>query len=223
MNILKSQNNYFLIILLFFLSCNIKNYEKEDKIKPLNPLFKEIVIDNQVWMEENLNITKFRNGDTIMEVKSEQEWIELTLQGIPVWSHYNNDEKNEKIYGKLYNWYVFIDERGLGPEGWDIPNEEDYEKLLMFNSNNFKSRKYWFNSKTINGNGDNKSGFNGKPGGFRNENGFFYLITRVGQWWVKPSIDSLQTKYMMLNNLRDDVTINTDGKLSGRSIRLIKK
>ena len=36
--------------------------------------FKEVKIGQQVWMAENLNTDKFRNGDPIPEAKSEAEW-----------------------------------------------------------------------------------------------------------------------------------------------------
>ncbi|MBM3419338.1 MAG: hypothetical protein FJY17_10525, partial [Bacteroidetes bacterium] len=35
---------------------------------------KEVTIGNQVWMAENLNVAKFRNGDPIPHAKTDDEW-----------------------------------------------------------------------------------------------------------------------------------------------------
>ncbi|MBK7522649.1 MAG: fibrobacter succinogenes major paralogous domain-containing protein [Saprospiraceae bacterium] len=32
-------------------------------------------------------------------------------------------------FGKLYNWYAINDPRGLAPQGWHIPNDEEWTTL----------------------------------------------------------------------------------------------
>ena len=51
---------------------------------------------------------------------------------IGAWCYYNNDQKNGKIYGKLYNGYAVHDPRGLAPEGYHIPLYDDFSKLINF-------------------------------------------------------------------------------------------
>ena len=34
----------------------------------------EVTIGKQIWMTKNLNVAKFRNGDSITEAKTEKEW-----------------------------------------------------------------------------------------------------------------------------------------------------
>ena len=36
--------------------------------------FSKITIEKQVWMTNNLNVNKFRNGDIIKQVKSKEDW-----------------------------------------------------------------------------------------------------------------------------------------------------
>jgi len=35
---------------------------------------KTVKISNQEWMAENLNVSTFRNGDPILEIKSDEDW-----------------------------------------------------------------------------------------------------------------------------------------------------
>ena len=60
--------------------------------------FGSIVIGNQEWMDKNLSVSTFRNGDTIPEIKDSISWIEASEQGIPGWCYYNNDSTIEIKY-----------------------------------------------------------------------------------------------------------------------------
>lgn len=83
-----------------------------------------------MWMAENLNVSTFRNGDSIPEVNSADEWIEASKEKMPAWCYYKNDPENGKKYGKLYNWYAVNDPRGLAPNGgWYIPSVADWDTL----------------------------------------------------------------------------------------------
>ena len=48
-------------------------------------------IGNQTWMSKNLDVTHFRNGDSIKQVKTDKEWAECAKKQIPAWCYYNND------------------------------------------------------------------------------------------------------------------------------------
>lgn len=98
----------------------------------------EVKIGDQFWMAENLNVDKFRNGDTIPEAKTEEEWIEAGENGQPAWCYYNNNPENGDHYGKLYNWYAVNDLRGLAPEGWRVPTQEEILDVSK-ETNNAKS------------------------------------------------------------------------------------
>lgn len=89
-----------------------------------------IKIGSQVWMTENLDVDKFRNGDIIPEVKSADEWIEFGNLEKPAWCYYESNDSNIKKYGKLYNWYAVNDNRGLAPVGFHIPNDSEWIVLI---------------------------------------------------------------------------------------------
>ena len=71
--------------------------------------YKTVTIGEQTWMAENLNVSKFRNGDEIPEAKTNEEWIKAGNEGKPAWCYYENIPANGEKYGKLYNWYAVTD------------------------------------------------------------------------------------------------------------------
>jgi uncharacterized protein (TIGR02145 family) len=95
-------------------------------------VYKSVIIGNQSWMAENLNTSKFRNGDPIPEVKTDEEWAKALKEGRPAWSYYDNDQKKGAKYGKLYNWYAVNDPRGLAPIGWHIPTDNEWTALTDY-------------------------------------------------------------------------------------------
>jgi hypothetical protein len=61
-------------------------YKAELKIIQYN----SVKIGNQVWMTENLNVDRFRNGDPIYEAKTAEEWKRAADNEQPVWCFYDN-------------------------------------------------------------------------------------------------------------------------------------
>jgi uncharacterized protein (TIGR02145 family) len=74
--------------------------------------YKTVKIGKQEWMAENLNVSHFRNGDPIPEIRDSFEWYEAGDKGLPSWCYYNNDPGSGRIYHKLYNWFTINDWRG---------------------------------------------------------------------------------------------------------------
>ena len=147
--------------------------------------FKEVVIGKQVWMTNNLDLHKFRNGDSIPEAKAGWEWEQAGKNKQPAWCYNNNDATVGKKYGKLYNWYAVNDPRGLAPDGWHIPSDAEWTTLTTFLGGEkvagikLKSNTGWIE----NGNGTNISNFLGLPGGERNYDGAFLEYGSAGNWW----------------------------------------
>ena len=166
-----------LVILLFF-GCT----ESES---PTTDLENEgVKIGNHLWMKKNLDVKTFRNGDLIIEAKSNQEWLKSYQDKTPAWSYYENLSGNGNQYGILYNYYAIIDNRGLAPTGWRIPSANDWQNLVDalggFTGlpDKLKSVKLWKN-----GGGSNSSGFNAFPAGARYQTGFLGL-GEVTTFWT---------------------------------------
>ena len=92
----------------------------------------DILIGKQIWSSENLKVSTFKNGDNILEARTKEEWINADENIIPAWCYFDNDLENGNKFGKLYNYYVINDERGLAPDGYVIPSKNDWLSLFKF-------------------------------------------------------------------------------------------
>ncbi|MEX2485435.1 MAG: fibrobacter succinogenes major paralogous domain-containing protein [Brumimicrobium sp.] len=147
--------------------------------------FKTVKIGDQLWMAENLNVDKFRNGDPIPEASSDEDWQKACEEGNSAWCYYDNDPDNGKRYGKLYNWHAVNDPRGLAPKGWHIPTDEEWLELTdhlggeNIAGHKMKNDKDWREKMD----GSNSSGFTALPGGYRHENNSFNDMFNSASWW----------------------------------------
>ena len=152
----------------------------------------EIKIGNQIWMTQNLNVDKFRNGDPIPHARTKRQWRKAAKAGEPAWCYYGSDSYLGGKNGRLYNWHAVNDPRGLAPDGWRIPNLEEWEQLVTELGGKssaglaMKSSEDW----RPNGNGTNSSGFNGRPAGFRNADGIYYFLGEYAKWWTATEGDT---------------------------------
>ncbi len=148
-------------------------------------------IGNQIWMTENLNIDKFKNGDKIFYAKNEKAWKKVTNdEKKPAYFKLTIKIDNKNLSCYFYNWYAVIDTRGLAPLGWHIPTVKEYDQLIAtlggqyYAGNKLKSKSGWNENF-----GTNSSGFNGLPISYINyygeyiEPSSFYEHT-TGTWWA---------------------------------------
>ncbi len=99
-------------------------------------------LGNQKWDFLNLDVTNFRNGDEIPEARTDEEWEAAGINEQPAWCYINNDTVSGKFKVKLYNWYAVNDARGLAPDGYHIPTEEDFIKISFIKNNHVSLKKY---------------------------------------------------------------------------------
>jgi uncharacterized protein (TIGR02145 family) len=148
-----------------------------------NKNYKTNVINSKTWICENIDVSTFRNGDPIPEANTEEEWQKAGEEKRPMSCYYDFDKSNGEKYGKLYNWYAANDPRGLAPDGYHIPSDEEWEgltKLLGENSGvKMKTTSGW---KSF-GSGSNESGFSGLPAGWATSDGTFEKIEYATAWW----------------------------------------
>jgi len=186
--------------------------------------YKRVKIGNQEWMSENLNVSTFRSGDIIYEAKTNEEWEKARAEGKPAWCYYDSKPDNGKKYGKLYNWYAVNDIKGLAPEGWHIPSDEEWNKLVEYLGTSdagikIKGTSGWNN----NGNGTNECGFNGLPGGYRySSDGTFNNIGDYGYWWSSTENLSNNAWYRVVNCFDGYIGRYPGNKRTGFSVRCIK-
>jgi uncharacterized protein (TIGR02145 family) len=85
-------------------------------------IYNTIAIGNQVWMAENLKVTRFNNGTNLTQSTSSQFW-------------YSNDNVNTSLYssiegGVYYNRTVVLANNNICPQGWRIPTKNDWDILI---------------------------------------------------------------------------------------------
>src|ERR1043165_9975757 len=48
---------------------------------------RSVTIGSQTWAADNLNTSRFRNGDPIPEAKTKEEWLAAHKEGRPAWCY----------------------------------------------------------------------------------------------------------------------------------------
>jgi uncharacterized protein (TIGR02145 family) len=143
-------------------------------------VYKTVKIGSQIWMKENLKVSRYQNGDPIPTNLSHNEWEKTTSGAFAI---YDNDAANNTNYGKLYNWYAVTDSRGLCPVDWHVPSEEEWIYLEDFinKANIAKGKKRESNWWRF---------FSGLRGGRRSNDGHYNFIAMDGFWWSTTEITS---------------------------------
>jgi uncharacterized protein (TIGR02145 family) len=181
-------------------------------------IYQTIVINNKVWMQDNLKTSHYRNGALIPTGLSNQAW-QLTFNG--ACADYNNDITNSSIYGKLYNWYSIADPSGLCPSGWHVSNESDWNDLLIFIDPNANllcnsCQQSGFAGGVL----KNSSGWNGLFGGSRQNTTYAGLGTG-GFWWSSNSFSTSDAFVRLLGYNYNSIGKNFGSKYLGFSVRCV--
>jgi uncharacterized protein (TIGR02145 family) len=201
-----------------------KSTPTSTKSEPVAKPKEGITLGTQTWALANLNVSTFRNGDSIPEARSNEEWVKAGNEEKPAWCYYNNDPKNGQKYGKLYNWYAVNDPRELAPSGWVVPSDNNWAELTHFlggttmAGSKLKSASGWSEGD----NGKNEVGFGGFPGGYRIENGLFQNVYSIASWWssTESSGSSAIDRYI---TLAGSLSKSNTPKQRGQSVRCLKK
>ena len=182
-------------------------------------------IGKQIWMLRNLDVTKFRNGDPIFEVKSNPEWQIQCEAEKPVVGYYMNKSESGKIHGNIYNWYAVNDPRGLCPKGWRVPTKEDWQELINYLGGNEQAGAYLKHSSGWggDGNGNNMSSFAGLPGGYRGYDGISYSGGYMARWWSASEHSTYFAYGFDINYDQKSINPSTGYKQDGFSVRCIKE
>jgi uncharacterized protein (TIGR02145 family) len=193
-----------------------------------------VSIGTQIWSIKNLDIARYRNGDPIPQVTDPTQWANLTTGA---WCWYRNDSATYgPTYGRLYNWYAVNDPRGLAPQGWRIPTESDWNRLVKFIDQGADTTCQSCNQSTIAGGtlksttgwntpntgATNSSGFTGLPGAIRYGAGSFSFIGFYGLWWSAGEFDATGSCYRRLDNSVASVYRGFASKTDGFSVRVVR-
>jgi len=179
-----------------------------------------VVIGDQKWSLQNLNVTNYRNGDPIPEVSDPRVWTDLTTGA---WCWYNNDEATGI---RLYNWYAVNDPRGLAPTGWWIPTQYEWQQLSTYLGGDTVSGGKLKQTGTINWSSpniaDNSSGFTALGCGGRTDSGSYFDLYDSTYFW--NSTQSLISNKAISKQLKYNDIVLYENELDfnyGLSVRAI--
>ncbi|MEO8710555.1 MAG: fibrobacter succinogenes major paralogous domain-containing protein [Parafilimonas sp.] len=181
-----------------------------------------VTIGTQVWMVKNLDVSHYKNGDTIPQIKDRSKWAKSTTGA---WCWYNNDSATGAVYGKLYNWYAIHDPRGLAPEGWHIPSDSEWRvsETFLGKAAGGKMKEtgtaHWTDPNI---DATNSTGLTGLPGGYRSFSGQFCYINYLGLWWTSTEFDTVNAWYRRMLCYSNFLDWWRFPKTMGFSVRCIK-
>lgn len=184
-----------------------------------------VKIGNQEWMAENLNVARFNNGDLIPHAKTKLQWEKAAVTKQPAWCYFKNDLNFGKSFGRLYNYYAVIDERGLIPPGWHIPSHNEWKKLIKelggesIAGGKLKSAAEW---SAPNKGATNLSQLNFMPSGERSFYGMFSAVGEKATLWTSTDIYSGENWSWQLHCKLNGIIRTSNNWGVGLAIRCIK-
>jgi uncharacterized protein (TIGR02145 family) len=200
-------------------------------------IYNSVQIGTQCWMQSNLKVTKYRNGDNIPTGLSNTSWENTTAGAYAI---YENNILNDGLHGKLYNHYAVIDNRGLCPTGWHVPTDGEWNQLVKYLDPNADTSGGITQSTTAGGamkstatqpapggwdqpntGASNSSGFTARPGGRRDIAGDFEYFSTSGFWW-SSSLSGILARGRLLYCLNGDIYRADYYRITGFSVRCIR-
>lgn len=192
-----------------------------------------VQVFSQCWLKENLNVGTLINPG-----------VNQADNGIMEKYCLEDSEDSCSKYGGLYQWDEAMQytqqpgAQGLCPQGWHIPDDEDW-KLLEgavdsqfgighpewdnisyrgFDAGvNLKSVTGWY----ANGGGTDPFGFSGLPCGYSFIWGYFWKTGREAHWWTSTEINDYAWNRLISYNYNKIHRLNFE-KVHGFNIRCLK-
>ncbi|MBI2258091.1 MAG: fibrobacter succinogenes major paralogous domain-containing protein [Flavobacteriia bacterium] len=142
---------FFILIIFLFNSCKkLRDEVETNKVflsgKGLTDIdgnyYPSVIIGNQEWMANNLKVTRFNTGDSILFAKNDSIWDNLaylppfnTLVEIPdnpIYSFAGFDSTSNPNFGYYYNVKVIKNDLNVCPVGWHIPSSNEWNSMIDY-------------------------------------------------------------------------------------------
>ena len=175
-------------------------------------IYETVQIGEQLWMTENLKVTHYQNSDEIPYIYNDPQY--------GAYINYSNNADNVGVYGRLYNWFAVNDERGLCPDNWHVPSDDEFKSLEMYlgmseseaNGEGLRGtdeggklkeegNEHWNSPNT---GATNETGFTALPGGNRRYETYtnqeiFSGLNRYGFFWSSSEVYTVNAWYRVLS------------------------
>ena len=181
-------------------------------------VYNTILIGEQCWLKENLNIGTYINGA-----------IEMTDNGVI--EKYCYTPSSCDVYGGLYQWDEMMGYsttpgvQGICPSDWHIPTDAEWFILTEFLEESVGGKMketgtvHWASPNT---GATNESWFTGLPGGYRTNNGYFFDSPYYAKFWSSNEYNDYQAWGRDLSYNNDNVARNSYYDIFGFSVRCMK-
>ena len=183
--------------------------------------YRTVQIGEQCWFAENLKSEFYANGDAVATNFVDSVWTELDsgamttygagafgllLRGLPSTSTCGS-AWSVSYFGRLYNSFATVDERGLCPFGWHVSTDNDWKQMERYlgmspqqsdatgwrgtnQGDKLKAYSYQTSLWDVVGPAETVCGFSALPAGYRNGAvGSFYQKEKDAYFWT-PSESS---------------------------------
>jgi uncharacterized protein (TIGR02145 family) len=199
-------------------------------------LYSTVTLGTQVWMQENLKTTKYRNNTDIQFINDNATWNSNTDAAYCQSYHVPS---NGDIYGNLYNWEA-VNTGMLCPEGWHVPTSVEWQELMTWLEDNgfgnggsgaevaksLSSQDYWYSGGTTEGTVgwqthlNNSSTFNARPGAFMR--GFNDTPGYEVYFWASNESNATYAYKASWTHYSTTPNLGTSQKFYGFSVRCVK-
>jgi len=167
---------------------NLKDLEK--KYKEMGTEIEKLKA-SKLELSDNLKVIQYNNGDSIPLAINNEQWKEFGENKIGA---YCITERGDYFY----NWYAVDDSRGVAPEGWHIPGDEEWKDL---------------EEQLLN---------NPSYGGYRGSDGDYDNVSNYGCFWSSTVYSDTNAWYRNLHYDGSDVYRGNYPKRNGFSLRCVK-
>jgi len=204
-------------------------------------IYNTIQIGEQIWMAENLRVTKYPNGISIPYIASSSEWGNLEDNNVDDAYSFNGTNSSSNR-GALYTWAAAMgdnaissnsnpsDVQGVCPDSWHLPSNFEWEELInYFGGSDIAGGKmkeigtsHWC---TPNTGATNESEFTAVPeGALSNTGGTIWWDVSVFMWSSTESGGDVTNAYFHDLHYDDDNVgnVNPCKKSWGYSVRCVK-
>ncbi|MCU4175797.1 fibrobacter succinogenes major paralogous domain-containing protein [Carboxylicivirga sp. N1Y90] len=195
-----------------------------------------VKIGTQTWMAKNINTSKYMDGTEIPYIATTAEWGALPDANSGKGYGYFLEEEGD-LYGAIYTYGAAVNGtplsgshiQGVCPNGWHIPSDAEWKVLCnylggtSYASNKLKSTRSDLWKYSPNGIGNNSSGFNALPSGYRTAyNGAPNLGGYYARWWSSNQYSGSWAYYCQLTYANNGVYLSYWEKSIGICVRCIK-
>ncbi len=213
-------------------------------------VYRTVRVGNQIWMAEHLRTSRYANGDEIPNFQENADWAALDTGA---WVIHGNDEPDSPKAmnrGKLYNWHAVNDSRGICPEDFSVPTDNDFkvlEEYLGMSANDLDETGFTrgadagvgnqlrstgggedFFWTEQNGSALNSLGFSVRgtslrfAGGVFPADNAFEALNRYAGFWTASSANAQAAFRRVVHVNQDGVNRNTVNKNVGLALRCFK-